>query len=176
MPRHANTAGMIDGDDKHGRTCQQEHDMELNGWRTGVAVLLALPSFAYAALGGTVDSVKQDGVHMKAAVQVAASNPNYTVHALQMPSGTLVREYAGTDGKVFAVAWDGPAMPDLRQVLGDYFDQYSNAAQVNRGGHGHFSLNDSGLIIQSGGRVRDFTGKAYVPKMLPAGVTADEIQ
>jgi hypothetical protein len=34
------------------------------------------------------------------------------------PEGTSVRRYVSPAGKVVAVAWKGPVMPDLRQVLG----------------------------------------------------------
>jgi hypothetical protein len=32
--------------------------------------------------------------------------------------GDVVNEYVSSEGKVFAVAWKGAAMPDLNQTLG----------------------------------------------------------
>ena len=49
------------------------------------------------------------------------------------PSGTTVREYVSSNGTVFAVAWQGPWLPDLRQMLGPYFDDYQRALQSTTG-------------------------------------------
>lgn len=59
----------------------------------------------------------------------------YTLHELQAPNGTVIWDYVSPAGPVYGVAWQGPALPDLRQVLGAYFDQYVQAMQ-KRGGHG----------------------------------------
>ena len=137
---------------------------------------LAVPAFAWAALGGTEASVQVDRTQMKATLRIAASNNNYTVHEIQTPAGTAVREYLSSTGTVFAVAWKGPVVPDLRQVLGQYFDAYANGTRVNKSGHSHLTIEQPGLFVQSRGHMRAFSGKAYIPGMLPAGVTVDEIQ
>ena len=49
------------------------------------------------------------------------SSDTYTVHEMRASTGTTVREYVSASGKVFGVAWEGPTLPDLRQVLGVYF-------------------------------------------------------
>ena len=77
---------------------------------------------AFASLGGNVDSVQSDGVHMKSAVRVTPSQ-GYAIHEMQSP-GTVLREFVGADGRVFAVSWHGPSNPDLRQVLGSYYANY----------------------------------------------------
>ena len=103
----------------------------------------------------------------------------YTVHEIKAATGTVVREFVSPQGTVFAVAWHGPRIPDLRQVLGSYFEQYAQAAQAQSGvraGRKPMTVNQTGLVVQVGGRVRAFTGRAYVPELLPTGVKIEEIQ
>src|SRR5450755_5113228 len=93
----------------------------------GVALLIQAASVpAFAALGADASSIASDGLQMKGMVRVSAAQA-YSVHEIETPSGTLVREYVSPAGKVFAVAWRGPKMPDLQQTLGVYFKQYSEA-------------------------------------------------
>jgi hypothetical protein len=127
-----------------------------------------------AALGEPVASVETDRLQVGGTVRLLASAA-YTVHELQAPSGTVVREYVSPAGIVFGVAWQGPSMPDLRQVLGTYFDRYVQAAS-KRNARGPVAIEQPGLIVQSGGHMRAFVGRAYIPEALPAGVTPDTIR
>jgi len=143
-------------------------------------VLLVVCTFgvrlpAHAALGDTEASVFADQSQISATVRTMR-NARYTMHELQTPSGTAVREYVAPTGLVFAVAWQGPSMPDLRQVLGAHFDEYVAAVAANRNKRGPVSIQLPGLVIQSGGHMRDFVGKAYVPEALPPGVSPEDVQ
>jgi len=40
--------------------------------------------------------------------------------------------YVGSDGRVFGVAWQGPFLPDLSQLLGSFFGQYSDAIRAEK--------------------------------------------
>ncbi len=150
-------------------------------WLAGTVLLavgLTLPAFA--ALGGDANSVHADQTHMKATAQIEVSPSGaYSVHELQSPYKTVVREFVSTDGRVFGVAWQGPFIPDMRQILGTYFQQYSTAASEARSKHvGRRPLNiqQPGLVVQTGGHMRSYSGRAYVPEMVPQGVNAEEIQ
>jgi Protein of unknown function (DUF2844) len=129
---------------------------------------------AWAALGGDVASVQADGVSMKAAVRVTAAS-TYSIHELPSTSGTSVKEFVGADGKVFALSWQGPFMPDLRQLLGEYFPQYSAAAAATPGSHRSLRVNQPGLVVQSSGRMRAFSGRAWIPGMLPQNFAVADI-
>jgi hypothetical protein len=140
------------------------------------AVFLALP--ARAALGGNFPSIQADQVHMQGSRR-AISAGTFTVHEIQAATGTVVREYVSADGTVFAVSWHGPWLPDMRQLLGDYFDQYAQAVQVQsnaRMGRRPVMINQPGLVVHMGGHMRAWVGKAYVPDMLPHGVRVEDIQ
>ncbi len=142
-------------------------------------LVLALASPAFAVLGGNAASVQADSVHMRGALTVAGRADAYTVHEIRMGTGTVVREYVSPAGTVFAVAWQGPFLPDLRQLLGPYFDQYSQAmraAHAGRTGHHPLVIQERGLVVQLGGRPRAFIGKAYVPELMPPAVQADTIK
>jgi len=134
---------------------------------------------ALAALGGDATSVEADRVNMKGALHSTAAGTTagpYTVHEIQGASGTTVREYAGADGKVFAVSWRGPVKPDLRQTLGVYFDAFQLAATGPHAGHRQLSVRQDNLVVESGGRMRAFYGRAYLPGHLPANLTPESIR
>ncbi len=141
-------------------------------------VMLAWPSRASAALGGTVATVDADRVHVKGALMRMVTTNGYALHEIRAATGTMVREYVNSSGTVFAVAWDGPWQPDLRQVLGDHFDQYLAAMRVQkpRTPRGVVSINQSGLVVQMSGHARAFTGRAYIPTALPQGVRLEAIR
>jgi hypothetical protein len=140
--------------------------------------MFALPRSASAALGGDAVSAQADQVRLRAAVKTTQTG-SYTVQEMQAPSGTVVREYVSPAGKVFAVAWRGPFLPDLHQILGASFDTFTHAVQAQkwrRPGHGPVAVRQPGLVVLSGGHPRNYFGKAYLPELLPQGVSAEEIR
>ena len=147
--------------------------------RVSSAVLIGvlLPATAFASLGGTVATVETDRVQMKSALVGINARGPYTVHTLQSPTGTNIREYYGANGVVFGVAWDGEWPPDLQQLLGAYFNQYQRAVQsARRRVRGRVAINENGLIVQSFGHARSFSGIAYAPGLMPAGVTPEVVR
>ena len=142
-----------------------------------LAVVLSaalLPRMASAALGGPETGVATDAQVLKASVK-STDRSSYRVHSIQLTSGTVLREYAVVGGTVFAVAWSGPSMPNLRQALGQYFDSYVSGAKARPGSHHHLEIRQSDLVVQSGGHMRAFRGRAYLPQGLPSGVSLDEL-
>lgn len=137
--------------------------------------LLVFSSSALAELGGDVASVVADRVQMKAASRIL-DQQKFTVIEIQTDAGTVVREYVSPNGKVFAVTWDGPHMPDLEQLFGSYFGIYQEAAKTRRAGHGPLSVNQPELVAYSAGHMRAFSGRAYVPRLLPENVSIEEIK
>ena len=83
----------------------------------------------------------------------------YTLHEVQSSSGTTIREYVSSNGTVFAVAWQGPWLPDLRDS-GPYFDQYQLAMQTAQGGRrarGMLTISQPDLVVQMSGHLRAFS-------------------
>ncbi|HXX83598.1 MAG TPA: DUF2844 domain-containing protein [Casimicrobiaceae bacterium] len=141
----------------------------------GLSALLSAATFpAHAALGAAEASIQADQQQMGATQRVLRPGP-YTVHEMQAPSGTVVRQYVSPQGMVYGVAWQGPAMPDLRQLLGAYFQPYIDAV-AQRKARGPVVVEQPGLVVHSSGHMRAFAGRAYIPEALPEGVTADSVK
>ena len=133
---------------------------------------------AHASLGGNFPSIQDDQVHMQGSRRMTSAG-SYTVHEIQAATGTVVKEYVSADGKVFAVTWHGPWPPDMRQLLGDYFDQYVKGveAQINaRSGRRPVVIDQPELVVHMGGHMRAYVGRAFVPGMLPPDVRIEDIQ
>jgi Protein of unknown function (DUF2844) len=130
---------------------------------------------AFAALGERAISAAAGRAKTQAAPQIAAQD-KYTVEQNVMPSGTVVREFVLPTGVVFAVAWRGPMMPDLRQLLGQQFSRYVEVTKLTHRRHGPVIIEQPDLVVHSGGRMRSFVGNAYLPSLLPEGVSTVEIQ
>jgi Protein of unknown function (DUF2844) len=140
-------------------------------------LMLAIPAHVFAVLGGSEASVQTDQTHMQASLRTTQSGA-YAVHELHSPNGVVVREYA-SGGTVFGLAWEGPWLPDMHQLLGSYFESYQKALQAQSGGRSgrrpiHVEL--PGLVVNVAGHPRSFHGHAYVPTMMPQGVRAEEIR
>jgi hypothetical protein len=147
-------------------------------WLLGATLVLGLSLPSLAALGGDADSVEADRAHMNATLTTTKTDA-YTMHEISHPNGTLIREYVSPSGRVFGVAWHGSFIPDMRQLLGTYFQQYeaaAKAARAARRGRGPLNIQQPNLVFQNGGHMRAFSGRAYDPGLLPQGVSANDIR
>ncbi len=134
-----------------------------------------LPPSARAALGGNSDSVEADRASMRAEAHAGTNSASQT-RVLELPSGTTVTEYLASNGVVYAVSWHGPSLPDLHQLLGNYFVHYQSASQQPVVRHRVVRVSNSDIVIESNGKMRAFVGRAWVPALLPNGVTPTDIQ
>src|SRR5437660_12582447 len=137
--------------------------------------LLVIPAPVFVALGGDTNSVQADQIHMQGSLRSTRAQ-NYTVHDIQATTGTTVREYISPSGTVFAVAWKGPWPPDMRQLLGEYFDQYAQAAEVQsnaRTGRRPLYIELPGLGVHVGVHPRSFVGTDYLQDRRPHGCSAE---
>jgi hypothetical protein len=106
--------------------------------------------------------------------QASAASPlaGATLFTQQRLSGVTLRQYVNPAGLVFAVAWEGPVLPDFRSLLGAYFPRYTEALrQQNR----HVHILSSDLIVDAGGMMRAFSGHAYLPAYLPPTLSGADI-
>lgn len=142
----------------------------------GLAMLaLVWPATACAELGGSVDTVQADQEQMKGTRHITNA-ANYSVHEIQAESGTKVREFVSPSGTVFAVAWQGPWKPDMKQLLGPYFDRYVQGIESKRPRRGAVSIQQPDFVVESGGHMRGFTGRAYLPQVMPQNVNPSAIK
>lgn len=141
-----------------------------------LATVLAAP--AWAALGGNADSAVADAQALRGQLR---STPMVAYDVHQITTGAVVvNEYVSRSGQVFAVTWHGPTEPNLRQLLGSYFGRVASAAkaahQDNPGIHRQFTVSQPDLVVQVAGRLRSFHGIAYLPALIPPGVSINQLQ
>jgi len=145
---------------------------------TAVIVITGLTVPAFATLGGDLASVEADRAHVNGTMKIT-QNQAYAVHEIKAENGTAVREYVSPDGRVFGVAWQGQFIPDMQQLLGAYLQQYSAGVKAQHAaGPGRRPLNiqQPGLVVQTSGHMRSYSGRAYDPELLPQGVSANDIR
>jgi hypothetical protein len=163
----------------------------------GAMIVLQVPGAAMATLGGSAQSIAADQQALGGQLRVpnqaqlstgaqelqeqtpassATSNAAYTVEQISSPSGVTVNEYLSANGTVFAVSWRGPTPPDLSQLFGSYFAEYQTAAAQPHAQRGPLLVQTENLVVETSGHMRDLRGIAYLPALLPPGVSADEIQ
>ncbi|SAL20409.1 DUF2844 domain-containing protein [Caballeronia humi] len=130
---------------------------------------------AYAQLGSTI--VKpSDPSH--AAVMQHTQNGQLSFQESIDANGICVRQYVSSAGDVYAVSWHGPAMPDVEVLLGSHYARYRNSASTSQADNGlHASRVSQGdLVVESGVRLREFIGRAWLTSAMPAGAIASDIE
>lgn len=138
-----------------------------------LALAMVLPAASYAALG-SAPSAGSSAVKSLLAAQPSAAS--YSVHESVTSDGVTVREYTLSSNVVFAVTWQGPIRPDMSALLGSYFPNFVAAGESRPHGTGPMIERNGELVIQSVGHPGRFFGKAYVPRLVPANVNADDLQ
>jgi len=139
-----------------------------------LALLLAYAGAGHAALGGAPE---QFDAPTTAVPAVSAAGTSYLRRDTILATGTNVSEYLTAGGVVFAVTWDGPLLPDLKALLGKYFDtMVAESAKAPRAGRPRIAVNLPEVVINSGGHMRAFEGSAWLPAELPAGFSVDDLR
>lgn len=143
----------------------------------GVAALIAalLPHVASATLGQPEMTVQTDAAQTHAVIRSSEDRSSYRVHEILLPSGTVMREFVAPNGNVFAVTWQGPTRPDLRQALGPYFDAFASAPRTKLSDRRHVQIQRGDLVVQSGGHMRALSGRAYLLSAIPSGVNIGDL-
>ncbi|WP_429302994.1 DUF2844 domain-containing protein [Paraburkholderia sp. GAS199] len=128
---------------------------------------------ARAELGGTMPP--ESGSSMPASR--ALLNGALRVRTFTDAGQTTINEYATNSGQIVAYTWQGPTMPDLRGLLGRHADSYHAGAVPATGGNLHASrVARPDVVVESGGPMRGYVGRAWLPAALPAGVSADDLR
>jgi hypothetical protein len=132
---------------------------------------------ARASLAGDAASVLSDADELHGVVQ-ASILQQFEVQEILTDNGMQVREFLNRGGVVFAVTWAGPVVPDLQRLLGTQFPVYTAelAARDHLGLHRSVRVATSRLVVESDGHLRAYVGRAYLPAMIPAGVSAAELR
>jgi len=138
------------------------------------ALLLAYAGASHAALGESPEQFSAGATTLVA--NVTSAGLKYFTRDTTLASGTRVSEYVSESGIVFAVTWEGPVLPDLKALLGKYFDtMVAESARAPRAGRSRIAVNLPEVVINSGGHMRAFEGSAWIPAQFPAGFSADDV-
>lgn len=138
-------------------------------------LMVVMSGSAFAELGGGTETVNRDRARFNATERVTQA-ATHSVHGMQLASGARMREYVSNSGVVFAVSWESPVRPDLKLLLGSHFEEYAQAVQTTRQRRGPVIVRSAGLVVESAGHMRGFVGHAYIPSLMPEGVTANDLQ
>ena len=139
--------------------------------------VLASGQWAHAVLGGNADTIAADRKALQAVHRATIPHNGYTVEEV-VSDATAVREYVSPSGVVFGIAWNGYVHPDLAQLLGSYWSEYSAARRkaARIFGRTHQQIATDNIVVEKWGHMRNLQGRAYVPGLVPAGVCIDEIK
>jgi uncharacterized protein DUF2844 len=133
-------------------------------------------STARAVLGQPVASVENDRASLRGELKVIPGE-GFSIRQITTAEGTVVKEYVSPSGVVFGVSWRGPVFPDLSELLGTYFPQFQQGASIPHPfARRHLLIHTHQLVAETGGHMRDLRGRAYVPALLPAEVSAASIE
>lgn len=141
------------------------------GRPVGLSALLGLlatltASLAQASLGNEVASIEHDRLSLNGVTEVTAE-AKFERHEIAYAGGH-VRQYV-TGGRVFAVAWDGTAAPDLKLLLGDYHARYLSMVRPQPGAHHVVNVSGDGLTISVQTILRSHRGQVVVTALVPPG-------
>jgi hypothetical protein len=129
----------------------------------------------WAALGKTVSSVADDQKRLGGEVHTSTV-AGFAVHEISAADGTVVREYVSPAGEVFGVSWRGATPPNLVDLLGDHYAAFKEAPRPPGHRRGPLVVRTDHLVVEMGGHMRDFHGRAYLPDRLPATVSSDAVR
>ncbi|QGZ61178.1 DUF2844 domain-containing protein [Paraburkholderia acidisoli] len=138
-----------------------------------LSLAAALPS-AQAALGGAPTLP---------AGATSRTLANGTAHVVGYvdAAGTSVNEYvANASGTVVAYTWAGPARPNLDALLGAYAADWRSAAAAlhaaDRDDLHAARVVGAHVVVETGGHMRGYVGRAWLPDALPVGMGEGDVQ
>jgi len=130
-------------------------------------VWLATP--AHAALGDTAAPIAG------AATSTIAGGAARVLSYVDA-GGTTINEYVvAANDTIFAYSWQGPTMPNLRTLLGRHDASYRSGA-AQRGDLHAARVDRSDVVVETGGQMRSYVGRAWLPAALPAGVSEGDLR
>lgn len=150
-------------------------------FRTTLATLLIqllVVAPAWAALGQPVASVERDRTAMGGQGQ-SKPGKGYSIESITV-AGMTIKEYVSSDAIVFAVTWRGTGAPDLPLLFGSYFDEYQEGLTALQNKQPRIRrplvLKTAHLVVERAGHIRYMWGRAFIPTLLPATISPEDIQ
>jgi Protein of unknown function (DUF2844) len=141
-----------------------------------VCVALLFASLSFGTLGENENSLEKEmGMVPQPKLEIREHRSG---RISQIQGGRFsLREYSDTRGIVFGLAWNG-GTPDLKALLGNYFQEYSEAKNKTRlkPGSRRLRVETSAMVVEHFGSVRNLQGRAFIRQLLPQGFHETDIQ
>jgi hypothetical protein len=136
-----------------------------------------LLSTAYAGLGENESTLSRDYQALNGVQKTLSDFTNYHVYTFLTDGKVIIKEYVNTSGIIFAVTTSGIVQPDLDDLLGRYYREYTNMNDHHyTPGRRHGSTKTDHIVVEEGGHMMSAYMKAWVPRELPTGMSDNEIQ
>ncbi len=140
------------------------------------AAALATVTHASAGLGERAESIAADRTALGARPLGTVARPGYAIERMESAAHEI-REFVSPAGVVFGVAWDGVSHPDLSKVLASYAPEVQQAAaKPGASGRRRRVIRTARVVVETWGHMRSLHGRAWVPALLPRGVSADAVR
>ncbi|MDQ5986117.1 MAG: hypothetical protein CSYNP_01835 [Syntrophus sp. SKADARSKE-3] len=155
---------------------KRRHHALLSGLLSAAAFLAtALP--LQATLGESEDSIDADKAAIEATDLSTEVRNGCRIRVIRSDAATI-REYITPNGIIFAIAWNGLIHPDLTALLGSYAGEYRTAMErtSREPGRRRLRVQTNQVTVEKWGHMRNLQGRAYVPALIPPGVSIDEIK
>ncbi len=149
--------------------------IKLAVWAIILLLSHSIPS-AHAALGEHVPTAQMLNAVSAPPAPTNNGSPYRVITGTDRSGLITIRQYINNNNVVFGIAWDGPIMPDLSQLLGSYFPNFQTALSNQSNLRNTRQISTGNLVIHQNGHMRHYMGNAWDPSLLPAGVTGREIQ
>jgi hypothetical protein len=140
-----------------------------------VLLMLMASVPAWAVLGEDVSSVDSD-VQVLHGQHVMVAKVGYNLHQIIHPDGSVVNEFVSPAGIVFGVSWQGHSVPNLQQLLGTYITNLQQGQRTQWVRRRAVTIQGDNFVFSSMGHLRFFKGRAFVPGLVPANLTAEVVQ
>ena len=141
-----------------------------------VLLMLMMGSIpAWAALGDNVASVDADAQVLNGQ-HIMAAKVGFNLHQITLKDGSVVNEFVSPAGIVFGISWQSHFAPNLQQLLGSYLTNFQQGQRTHVVPRRVLTVEGDNFVFHSFGLTGNFRGRAFVPGLVPANLTAEVVQ
>ncbi len=131
---------------------------------------------AWAGLGEPMERVAADHAALGGQGLLVTPTRRYDIREITGVDGTRIREFTQGAGPVFAVAFSGRSIPDLKVLLGARYAAYLAETAKPRSNHHSLAIDTPELVLRIVMLPRGFVGTAHVPALVPNGVPPTDLR
>ena len=135
------------------------------------------PTSAFAVMGEKASTVQTDMSRLQGQNLKVTSNSIYTTYSFHA-RGDIIKEYANSDGVIFALSWLGRAPLNMRGIAGKHYGAYAAVRAMQPRLHVRHPIvvKTPLMTVYRGGHMRAWRGLAFIKSLAPSGVSARDLQ